>query len=39
MDVVLMCLWLDFYLHQHDMSGHMVATWLGGVSTYTTTRD
>ena len=39
MDVVFVCLWLDLYLHQHDTCGPMGATWLGGVSTYTTARD
>ena len=33
------CLWLDHYLHQYDKSGPMGSTWLGGVATYTTTRD
>ena len=40
MDVVLfMCLWLDHYLHQHDGCGPAGATWLGGIATFTTTRD
>ena len=33
------CLWLDHYLHQHSGCGPMGATWLGGVATFTTTRD
>ena len=33
------CLWLDHYLHQHGGSGPTGATWLGGIATYTTTRD
>ena len=33
------CLWLDHYLHQHGGSEPMGFTWLGGVATYTTTRD
>lgn len=37
MDVVFVCLWLDHYLHQHDGCGTMDATWLGGVTTFTTT--
>ena len=39
MDVVLfMCLWLDHYLHQHGGCGPMGATWLGGITTFTTAR-
>ena len=34
-----MCLWLDHYLHQHGGCGPTGATWLGGIATYTTTRD
>ena len=33
------CLWLDHYLHQHGGCGPMGATWLGGIATFTTTRD
>ena len=33
------CLWLDHYLHQHDGCGPMGAMWLGGIATFTTTRD
>ena len=40
MDVVhFVCLWLDPYLYQHSGCGPMSATWLGGIATYTTTRD
>ena len=34
-----MCLWLDHYLHQHGGCGPMGAMWLGGIATFTTTRD
>ena len=33
------CLWLDHYLHQHGKCGPRGATWLGGVTTFTTARD
>ena len=33
------CVWLDHYLHQHDRCGPIGATWLGGIATFTTTRD
>ena len=33
------CLWLDHYLHQHDVSGPTGSMWLGGVATYTTAGD
>ena len=40
MDVVLyVCLWLDHYLHHHGGCGPMGAMWLGGIATFTTSRD
>ena len=36
---VIVCLWLDHYLHQHGGCGPMGAMWLGGVATSTTARD
>ena len=40
MDVVIfVCLWFDHYLHKYNGCGPMDARWLGGIATYTTSRD